>query len=85
MMKHTHGDQILAFLLRSRHSGRKFIRNGRPQKLPHELGLGGGSDKDSDEAACCHCDFRQDTELYGLGPDVDCTKNFKVNADVQSL
>jgi len=32
-----------------------------------------------------HCHFRQDTGLYGLGPDVDCTKNFKVNADAQSL
>jgi hypothetical protein len=53
--------------------------------LPHELGLGGSPDKDSDEAACCHCDFRQDTELCGLGPNGDCTKNFKVNADVQSL
>jgi hypothetical protein len=50
---------------------------------PHELGLGGSPDKDGDERQ--PLSFSPDTELYGLGPDVDCTKNFKVDADAQSL
>jgi hypothetical protein len=44
-MEHAHDDQILTFLLRSCHSGRKFIGNGKGRRVgifPHEPGRKAG-------------------------------------------
>ena len=78
MMKHAHGDQILAFLLRSSHTGRKFIRQRKTVKAmvsPAQARPPWRSrQKQRREGECYHCHFRQDTGLYGLGLDVDCER-----------